>query len=231
MKWVHRPTGMRITVGLGSLILWLLGITWRFRLQGREAVDALRAEGTPIIFLFWHSRILPLAHLHRNEGAVVLISEHGDGELIARLIERRGFRTARGSSTRGGARGLRQLLGALKEGADLAITPDGPRGPRRTLKEGVLVAARLSGAPVVPVGVGARSAWRLSSWDRFVVPRPFSVIDVRYGEPVRLSRQESEETDDRRWLEDQLNALTDAADPSDPDACRTPAAEGWGPDA
>jgi lysophospholipid acyltransferase (LPLAT)-like uncharacterized protein len=218
MRWVHTPLGMRVTVALGSLLLWILALTWRFRLKGRQAVDDLRAAGTPIIFLFWHSRILPLAHLHRNEGAVVLISEHGDGELITRLIERRGFRAARGSSTRGGARGLRQLLTALKGGADLAITPDGPRGPRRTLKDGVLVAARLSQAPVVPVGVGTRHGWRLSSWDRFLIPRPFATVEVHYGKPMRISRVQNEDEDERAWLEGVLNTLTDEADPSDPDA-------------
>jgi lysophospholipid acyltransferase (LPLAT)-like uncharacterized protein len=95
-------------------LLWLLGWSWRFELHGREHFQAFRERGEPVIFLFWHSRILPLAHLHRNEGAVVLISEHRDGELIARLVQRRGFLTVRGSSTRGGARALRGMLRALR---------------------------------------------------------------------------------------------------------------------
>jgi lysophospholipid acyltransferase (LPLAT)-like uncharacterized protein len=222
MRWVHTPLGMRFTVSLGSGLLWILALTWRFHLKGRSAVDELRDAGTPIIFLFWHSRILPLAHLHRNEGVVVLISEHGDGELIARLVERRGFRTARGSSTRGGTRGLRQLLTAVRGGADLAITPDGPRGPRRTLKDGVLVAARLSQAAVVPVGVGARRGWRLSSWDRFLVPKPFGVIRVHYGKPMYMAPEAAEGVDERAWLEGVLNTVTDSADPWDPDAGHFP---------
>jgi len=217
MRWVHTSIGARVTVGLGSALLRLLGLSWRFRLKGREEVDNLRAQGRPIIFLFWHSRILPLAHLHQGEGVVVLVSEHGDGELIARLIERRGFGTARGSSTRGGTRGLRQLLTALRAGADLAITPDGPKGPRRQLKEGVFVAARLSGAPVVPVGVGTRHGWRLSSWDRFLVPFPFATVHVHYGAPMIFSGEEPSEPEARGMLEKVLNALTDLADPWDPE--------------
>jgi len=217
MRWVHTPLGMRIIVGLGSALLWILGWSWRFRLEGREHVEALRAKGTPIIFLFWHSRLLPLAHLHRGEGAVVLISEHGDGELIAQLIQRRGFGTARGSSTRGGTRGMRQLLAALRRGSDLAITPDGPKGPRRHLKEGIVVAARLSGAPVIPVGVGARRGWRLSSWDRFLIPFPGSLIRVHYGAPMVLGGSDGDIEEARQALEAKLNEVTDLADPWDPD--------------
>ncbi|TVP42228.1 MAG: DUF374 domain-containing protein [Gemmatimonadales bacterium] len=207
---------------LGSGLLWFLGWSWRFDLHGREHFQSFREEGRPVIFLFWHSRILPLAHLHRNEGAVVLISRHRDGELIARLVERRGFRTVRGSSSRGGARGLRGLLRALREGSDLAITPDGPRGPARRLKAGPLLAAQRSGAPLILVGAGARRAWRVKSWDRFLVPWPFARVEVRYGPPIFVER----DLDPRELeavaahVDAELNLLTDRVDRANPDPVR-----------
>ncbi|CAN5624919.1 hypothetical protein BH23GEM11_BH23GEM11_01100 [soil metagenome] len=207
---------------LGTGLLWLLGWSWRFDLHGREHFQAFREQGKPVIFLFWHSRILPLAHLHRNEGAVVLISQHRDGELIARLVERRGFRTVRGSSSRGGAQGLRGLLRALREGSDLAVTPDGPRGPARRLKSGPLLAAQRSGAPLILVGPGARRAWRAGSWDRFLVPLPFARIEVRYSAPIFVDRDlepgELEAVAAR--VDAELNRLTDQVDRSNPDPAR-----------
>jgi lysophospholipid acyltransferase (LPLAT)-like uncharacterized protein len=207
---------------LGTGLLWLLGWSWRFELKGREHFQAFRDQGKPVIFLFWHSRILPLAHLHRNEGAVVLISQHRDGELIARLVERRGFRTVRGSSSRGGARGLRGLLRALREGSDLAVTPDGPRGPARRLKPGPLLAAQRSGAPLILVGPGARRGWRMKSWDRFLVPWPFARVEVRYSPPIFVDRDldpgELEAVAAR--VDAELNLLTDQVDRANPDPAR-----------
>ncbi len=207
---------------LGSAFLHLLGRSWRFEREGVEHFQAFRDRGEPVIFLFWHSRILPLAHLHRNEGAVVLISEHRDGELIARLVERRGFGTARGSSTRGGSRGLRGLLRALRNGHDLAITPDGPKGPPRRLKLGALVAAERSGAPLIPLSVGARRAWRVRSWDRFLVPHPFARIQVVYGPPVHVPRGASREefVEIASRVDAELNRLTDLVDVGNPDPVR-----------
>lgn len=212
----------RILEWLGTGLLWLLGWSWRYRLHGREAVDELRRKGQPVVFLFWHSRILPLAHLHRNEGATVLISQHRDGELIARLVERRGFRTVRGSSTRGGAMALRALLRRLREGGDLAITPDGPKGPPRRLKLGALLAAQRGKAPVVLVAPGAPGGWRMRSWDRFLVPRPFSRIDVHYAPPRWIDPSISGEAFARLagQMDDALNHLTDLSDGPDPDPVR-----------
>jgi lysophospholipid acyltransferase (LPLAT)-like uncharacterized protein len=132
--------------------------------------------------------MLPLIHLHRGEGVVILASEHGDGEYISRIAARMGLGASRGSSTRGGEKGLRGLLRSLQEGTTVAITPDGPRGPARKLKKGALVAGQLSGAALVPISVEASSSWRLSSWDRFVIPKPFARIRVEYGGPWKLSR-------------------------------------------
>jgi lysophospholipid acyltransferase (LPLAT)-like uncharacterized protein len=186
-------TAFRIVGLAGSVLLRSLGPTFRFRVRGAENLQRFRRAGRPVIFAFWHSRILPLAYLHRNEGAVVLISRHADGEYIARVVGRMGFETARGSSTRGGALGLRELLRQVRAGRDVAITPDGPKGPPRVFKPGALMLARLTGAPVIPVGVWVRKAWKLNSWDGFLIPRPFGRIEVAYGEPSFVPRDISEE--------------------------------------
>ena len=148
-----------------------------------ENLAPFRRLRTPVIFVFWHGSLLPLVHYHRHERIVVLVSEHADGERIARVLARRGFGTVRGSSTRGGARGLRALVRAARAGRDLALTPDGPRGPRGEFKPGALAAARMTGLPIVPLAVSASAAWHLGSWDGFMVPKPFARVRVTYGDP------------------------------------------------
>jgi len=185
---IRSELGFRAVGFGGGASLTLLGWTLRYRIEGAEHFQRLRSEGRPVIFAFWHAGILPLAYLHRNEGAMVLVSRHADGEYITRVLKRLGFRTARGSSTRGGVQGLRELIRAVRNGTDAAITPDGPRGPARKFKAGGLLLAQLTGAPIIPVGLASKQVWRLDSWDGFLVPRPFAALDVRYGEPHYVPR-------------------------------------------
>jgi lysophospholipid acyltransferase (LPLAT)-like uncharacterized protein len=189
-------TGLRFeAVGvLGAGVVGALFLTTRIERSGIENFQRFRRQGTPVIFVFWHGQLLPLVHVHRHEGIVVLVSEHDDGEYIARIIERRGFGTVRGSSTRGGTSGLRGLVRAAHAGRDLAITPDGPRGPRGSFKPGVLVAAQITGLPVVPIAVAASSAWSLSSWDGFLVPKPLATVRVEYL-PPRFVRRDASRTE------------------------------------
>lgn len=186
------PWKVRLAGPVGKALVAGLFSTVRMRRRGHEAVDALRAAGGNVIFVFWHGQLLPLVHAHRNQGVVVLVSEHADGEIITRIILRHGFEAARGSSTRGGSRGLRELLRAARAGKDLGLTPDGPRGPARRFKPGALVAARMTGLPLVPLAAGADRAWYAGSWDRFMVPRPFSRVEVAYGAPTFVPRDADE---------------------------------------
>ena len=199
------------TVGLlGRVLLGAYFPLVRCRKEGREHFEGLRRKGEAVIFAFWHGQLLSLVHHHRNEGIVVLVSEHDDGEYITRVIERHGFGTARGSSTRGGAKGLKRILRSAREGRDLAFTPDGPKGPRHVFKWGALVAAQISGLPVIPLAVGADRAWYLKSWDRFMIPKPFSSLRIRYAPPRWVPRDATEE-DLRalaRELEEELKAMT-----------------------
>lgn len=140
----------------------------------------------PAVYALWHEHLLPLALLHRGEGAVALVSRHRDGEILARVLDGLGYRTARGSSTRGGDSGLREMIRAGREGTPLAFTPDGPRGPARTCKPGVVRAAAATGMPVVPTGAAASSGRRLGSWDDFLVPAPGATVCVSRGAPIAV---------------------------------------------
>lgn len=176
---------------LGTGLVAGLFLTTRVRRIGADHFERFRREGRPVIFVFWHGQLLPLVHYHRHEDIVVLISEHDDGEYITRVVRRNGFGTVRGSSTRGGTKGLKGLVRAARRGHDLALTPDGPKGPRGSFKPGALAVAQMTGLPVVPLSVGASAGWRFRSWDGFLVPRPFSTITIQYLEPRTVDRDAS----------------------------------------
>jgi lysophospholipid acyltransferase (LPLAT)-like uncharacterized protein len=178
---------MAWTVRVGTWLIRLLGRTWRIRTIHQEIFDTVIRDRRPVVFTLWHGQMLPLLYRHRDRGVVVLISEHKDGEIIARIAERLGFGTMRGSTSRGAGRALVGLVRSLSEGRAVAVTPDGPRGPARSFAPGALVAAQRAGAPIVPLGVSASRAWRLRSWDRFLIPKPFSKVTISYGEPTMVS--------------------------------------------
>jgi lysophospholipid acyltransferase (LPLAT)-like uncharacterized protein len=164
----------------------LLAVTWRIREVNRAPSQRLRDAGKPVVFTLWHGEMLALLWHHRNEGLTVLISEHGDGEIIARIAEALGFRTVRGSTSRGAGRALLGMSRTVQEGGDVAFTPDGPRGPACRFAPGALIVAQRTGAPVITLAVSPGRAWRLKSWDRFMIPRPFARIRIAYGDPVYL---------------------------------------------
>jgi lysophospholipid acyltransferase (LPLAT)-like uncharacterized protein len=180
-------------VNAGIVLIRMLAWTWRYRVRDDGDVRRLRAAKRPIIFALWHGQMLPLLYKHRGEGVTVLISEHGDGEIIARIAMHYGFRTVRGSTSRGAARALLELVREVKNGNELAITPDGPRGPAKSFAPGTLVVAQRSGAPIVPAVAHASSAWRLGSWDRFMIPKPFARITVAYGPALEIDTADARE--------------------------------------
>jgi lysophospholipid acyltransferase (LPLAT)-like uncharacterized protein len=171
----------------GGAALRVLARTWRYEIRGGEHIERLRAQRVPFIFSLWHGQLLPLIWHHRNEGVAILVSEHRDGELIARVATSLGYRLIRGSTSRGGERALLALVRDLKAGGEVAVTPDGPRGPARSYAVGALVAAQRADAPILPIVACARHAWRLSSWDSFLIPKPFAKVVVAYGEPQKVS--------------------------------------------
>jgi hypothetical protein len=201
--------GRKLAPAAGSWALRLLAVTLRLRREERT-VEPLWAAGAPAIYVVWHARLLLLPHLYRRRGFFALVSRSEDGAMIADLVRRFGFVTVRGSSSRGGAEGLRSLARAIRESHSVVVVPDGPRGPREILKAGVVVLARLTGAPVIPLALAASSEWRVRSWDEFRIPKPFSRCVVRFGEPIRVPRDAvgaGEETA-RKEIEAALTAVT-----------------------
>lgn len=180
---------------LGAFAIRALAVTWRYRITNEESYRALRARSEPFIFAFWHGQMLPLLWRHRGEGVAVVVSSHRDGEIIARIAEHLGFRTIRGSTSRGAARALLGIVRELENGAEVAVTPDGPRGPAQKFASGALVAAQRVSVPIVGVAAAASRAWRLRSWDRFMIPKPFSRVNVVYTPPTSVDAPSSREAE------------------------------------
>lgn len=177
---------VRWTVRLGAAVLRVVASTWRMRSHGIQALHDARARDKRVIFTLWHGELLPLLWQHRGENVAIVISEHRDGEIVARIAESLGYSTVRGSSSKGGSRALIGLMREIDAGKDGAITPDGPRGPAHVFAPGVAVAAQRTGALIVPIRAAASRSWRLKSWDRFLIPKPFARVDVHYGELVSV---------------------------------------------
>jgi lysophospholipid acyltransferase (LPLAT)-like uncharacterized protein len=180
------PWRSQLLLVLGKGFLRILGRTWRFRVVNGDFVRGLRAERQGFIFSLWHGQLLPLLWFHRNEGALVLISEHRDGEMVAQAAASLGYRLIRGSTSRGAGRALISLGRELQAGHEVGITPDGPRGPARKFAPGALIAAQRADAFIVPTAAVADRAWRLRSWDRFMIPKPFARVTVAYGTPTKV---------------------------------------------
>lgn len=162
----------------------VLGRTWRFTLSGRSDLDPFHDAGKCRIYAFWHSHLLPLAFYFRNTAKTAVISESKDGTRAAAVARRWGHAVIFGSSSHGGALALRTCVRELRRGGNIVITPDGPKGPREIVKKGVVQIALLSGAVVVPVSALPEKTWRLNSWDKFMVPKPFARVTIRLGDPV-----------------------------------------------
>jgi lysophospholipid acyltransferase (LPLAT)-like uncharacterized protein len=170
--------------GLGYPLINALGHTLRWRVEGLQHLDAIRASGRQPVMAFWHGRILPATFYFRRRGIVVITSENFDGEWIARIIERFGYGTARGSTSRGGRKAMLQLVRDMKAGRTAGFTLDGPRGPARVAQAGAIWLASTTGNPLLPFHLEASSHWSLRSWDRTQIPKPFSTVALVVGEPM-----------------------------------------------
>jgi len=181
------PARVLITLGFGFYRLWAR--TLRLRIEDpHDVVGFVRKQ--PVIFAIWHNRLLMLPRVFDptfpTRQSYGLISASRDGDLIAIFIERSGYGTIRGSSSRKGVIALRQLVETLAAHGNVLVTPDGPRGPVYSVSQGIVFLAQKSGAPIVPIHMEYSSAWRLKSWDRFVVPKPFATLRAIFGNPIRI---------------------------------------------
>ncbi len=209
---------VRLAADAIALYVRLVRVTSRWETRGEENIRAFWDNGKPCIVAFWHGRLLMMPPAWRTERKMhVLISQHRDGELIARAMDRFGILSIRGSSAKrgqdkGGGAALRGIVQTLKRGDFIGFTPDGPRGPRMRASLGVVAAARLGKVPVVPIcyGVARRHAFR--SWDRFLLPWPFNRGITIWGEPIDVSDTHESLEEAALRVEAAMNAMADECD-------------------
>jgi lysophospholipid acyltransferase (LPLAT)-like uncharacterized protein len=195
---------------LASLIIRLLHMTLRIETLFEERVRPFWENDERMILAFWHGRLLMIPFCYKGKGIKLLISQHKDGELLARTMRWFGYDTVRGSSTRGGMAAMKAMIRSIRE-SDIAITPDGPKGPKYIVQEGTVALARLSGVPVVPVTFAASKKKIFGSWDAFNLPFPFSRGLFVWGEPFYVAKDADME-EARLELERQMQELTELAD-------------------
>jgi lysophospholipid acyltransferase (LPLAT)-like uncharacterized protein len=174
---------------VGYRLVATLCATLRWRGEGLHQFDRVLATGRQPIMTFWHGRILPATYHFRHKGIVVITSENFDGEWIAGIIERFGYGTARGSTSRGGRRALLQLTRDLAAGRPAGFTVDGPRGPSRVSQPGAVWLAKTTGNPILPFHIEAARYWTVKSWDRTQIPKPFTRMAIAMGEPMYVREE------------------------------------------
>jgi hypothetical protein len=199
----------KLIASVGYRLIALLGSTLRWRTEGLEHFDAIAASGRQPIMAFWHGRILSATYFFRRRGIVVITSENFDGEWIAGIIERFGYETARGSTSRGARRALLQLTRDMAAGKPVGFTVDGPRGPSGVAQPGAVWLAKATGNPVLPFHLEADRHWTLRSWDRTQIPQPYATVALAIGPPIEVpsDADEAAQEERRRELETSLNLL------------------------
>jgi lysophospholipid acyltransferase (LPLAT)-like uncharacterized protein len=198
---------------VGYRLVAALGATLRWRTEGIEHFDHVIRSGRLPVMAFWHGRILPATYYFRRRGIVVITSENFDGEWIAGIIERFGYGTARGSTSRGARKALRQLTREMRAGRAVGFTLDGPRGPARVAQPGAVWLAKATGNPVLPFHLEASRHWTLNSWDRTQIPKPRATVAVAMGEPFDVPQDVNSEGIEAasRLLEERLGVLEERA--------------------
>lgn len=209
-------TFMMLTV-IPYLIYFIINIirfTGRLTYIGTDRIKEFHANGTEIIMSFWHGRLLMIPIVYQGKNLNPLISMHEDGEMIKRTMDLFKFTSIRGSTSRGATKALREMVKRLRSGGDIAITPDGPKGPRHKAQNGAVFLAKMTGAPICPVTFSATGKKQFSSWDRFMLPYPFSKVVIMWGEPIYVSSDadKDEIENKRKELEDELKRITKKAD-------------------
>jgi lysophospholipid acyltransferase (LPLAT)-like uncharacterized protein len=205
---------LRLGPRAAFFLIKFLQLTMRIEELNGERIRGLWAQGENAIGAFWHGRLLMTPLVYGGRGLKILISRHRDGELISRTVHRFGLETIRGSSTRGGIAGIKGLARALQEGYDVAIAPDGPRGPRCKVQPGIIQLARISGRPVFPFTFSAFPRKVFNTWDRFIIPCPFSRGVFVWGEPISIDHTAGAEEIEAKamLLEKRLQEITELAD-------------------
>jgi lysophospholipid acyltransferase (LPLAT)-like uncharacterized protein len=202
----------RVVPYLAYAYVTFVGWTNRMTVSGADVPKKIHDSGGRFIYAFWHQRQVFFTWTHRDVDAAVLVSRSKDGEMIAETMRLSRIKAVRGSSSRGGAAAAKEMVDILRSGWDVGITPDGPKGPARKVKGGVLRVAQLSGVPIVPIAnATSRRVELKKAWDRFHVPLPFGRSAVVYGAPVRVGPEDDLDAKALE-LETAMNATTDEAE-------------------
>ena len=201
---------------IGSIYVLTVYKTSKVNLKNRKKIENLLERNESFIYSFWHDQLLmcPLTW-QSNSNIKVLISKHRDGDIIAQLISNLGFEAIRGSThktnkikNKGGLLSARKMIKSLKNGISIGISPDGPKGPRHKVSEGILSISRLSKSVILPVGIGFKKKWVLNTWDKFIIPKPFNEITVIWGDPIPAITNEKNNHQFKTKLESKMNNLT-----------------------
>ena len=188
MRILRRSIGLKVIGGLGPPALRRLHKSWKREQLDVQHWEAIGSGNQGALLALWHGRMVCGMPDYSQRKFAVLVSHSHDGELIARMLARFGYRTIRGSSSKGGARAVREMLDEVKKDTVLVITPDGPRGPRHSMNPGLAWMARETGFPVLPMGYACDKAWHLKSWDRFTIPKFGARVVTCFGEPLRVEK-------------------------------------------
>jgi hypothetical protein len=204
----------------GWLFIYLVGRSLRFRVLGLDKVRTILQEEKPVIWALWHGRHFILVDRFKNftlksrEHWCVMASRSRDGELLTGVLSRCGYKTVRASSSKGATAGFLQLISTMKQGYDTVIAVDGPRGPREQVKSGVVFLAQKTGVPIIPITASAKRSKQLSSWDRYLIPFPFTQAVAVIGNPFTIPPDANHEQleSSRLQLEQELQLITQEAD-------------------
>jgi len=209
LRSLTKNLGIFIVPFLIVFLVRVIGVTMRYSFKNSCSLAQARLDGN-CIFVFWHQKFFPLLYSHRNSRINIMVSQHRDGELIARALKLLGFTVTRGSTTRGGMKACLVMRKVVKQ-YDLAITPDGPKGPRYHFSGGPITIAKLSKRPILSVGIGASRAKYFSSWDHFMLPIPMSRINIVFGK-VHYIKKDANEEMIRQILTRELNEINRVAE-------------------
>ena len=204
---------------IGSIYVLFVYKTSIINLKNRKNIESLFKKNESFIYAFWHDQLLMCPLTWQSEFEIkVLISKHRDGDIIAKLISNLGFKAIRGSThksgktkNKGGLLSARQMIKSLNNGISIGISPDGPKGPRHKVSDGILSISRLSNSSILPVGIGFKKKWVLNTWDKFIIPKPFNEITIIWGEPLSAFKNDKSTNRIKDKLESTMYSLTKRA--------------------
>ncbi len=213
-KWKRKLFNLELFPFLGFLFIRILGLTIRKKWIGLERLQNFRQKGQFVIFVFWHGRLLMMPFVNQGRRTGILSGHHVDAEISVRIYRYFGYYSIRGSTSRGGMAALRKLSKEINKGSDAGLAPDGPRGPRYRAQGGAVLLSRLTGCPLIPITFGTSKGKFFRSWDRFLIPYPFSQVVYIIGDPIWVGKEESREDlrEKQQLLEEELNKITRRAD-------------------